>query len=50
MKKKIIETMKHALRKSRKFIPMPVLRIIIHQYFNRHYIKSYSQYGEDFII
>jgi len=50
MKKKIIETMQHVLRKSRKFIPMPVLRIIIHQYFNRHYIKSYSQYGEDLII
>ena len=29
---------------------MPVLRIIINQYFNRHYIRSYSQYGEDLII
>ena len=47
MIKRIIQ---YVLRKSRKFIPFPVLRIIIHQYFNRHYVRSYSQYGEDLII
>ena len=50
MKKKIKEIMLHILRKSRKFIPMPILRTIIHQYFKRYYIRSYSQYGEDLII
>ena len=47
MIKRIIQ---YVLRKSRKFIPFPILRIIIHQYFNRHYVRSYSQYGEDLII
>lgn len=50
MKKKIKAILLYVLRKARKFIPFPVLRIIIHQYFNRHYIRSYSQYGEDLII
>ena len=46
----IKQFIQNVLRKSRKFIPFPVLRIIIHQYFNRHYVRSYSQYGEDLII
>ena len=41
---------KHVLREIRKLIPMPVQRMFINQHYNRHYIKSYSQYGEDLII
>ena len=29
---------------------MPVQRMIINQHYNRHYRRSYSQYGEDLII
>lgn len=45
-----MEFIKFLLRKSRKFVPMFILRGIINQYFSRKYIKSYSQYGEDLII
>ena len=41
---------KHVLREIRKLIPMPVQGMFINQHYNRHYIKSYSQYGEDLII
>ena len=49
--RKFIPTpVKRVLRKFSKFIPMPVQRMIINQHYNRHYRRSYSQYGEDLII
>jgi hypothetical protein len=46
----MLEIMKQVYWKFRKLIPMPVKRMIINQQFNRHYRRSYSQYGEDLII
>lgn len=41
---------KQILRKLRPYLSMSILRFIINLYFNRYYIKSYSQYGEDLVI
>jgi hypothetical protein len=41
---------KKILRKLRPYLPMSILRFIINLYFNRYYIKSYAQYGEDLVI
>lgn len=46
----MINLAKFFLRKARAFLPMFIIRFIIDLYFNRYYVKSYSQYGEDLII
>ena len=46
----MINLAKYILRKLRPLLPFHILRFVINLYFNRHFIKSYSQYGEDLII
>lgn len=46
----MIDLGKKILIKLTPYLPMSILRFIINLYFNRYYIKSYSQYGEDLVI